>query len=160
MSTIFISDASGNRRVYAELADVNGKTRRSIRQAWFGLGKDIKSTLNRQILDKASKTGREYKVRSRTGRRRMRKHQASAPGQTHANMFGDLRKSRGWKVHGWESMEVGYGVSPRKVPHYAPFVEYGTPKMEPRPSVANAIESERREAEQNFDERMHEEFNQ
>lgn len=158
MSEIEIKGKLENDRVYASIGKVEGKTRRAIRHAWFDLGKALKASANRAILDKKSKSGNVYMIRSRTGSRRRRRHVASAPGQSHANMFGALRKSLGWKVHGYENMEFGYGASPRPVPRYAPFVEYGTSRMEHRPSLHNAIVEEGASAERDFVANMDREF--
>lgn len=116
-------------------------TRQAIRQTFFRLGRDLKSKTNKDILDKASKTGHWYRVRSRLSGR-MRWHRASAPLQTHANLTGDLRRSLGWQVTGTQYLDFGYGVSDRPTPRYAKDVEEGHPArdgswVEPRPSLAN-----------------------
>jgi hypothetical protein len=66
---------------------------------------------------------------------------ASAPGETHANLSGRLRRSIGWKVSGTHEMEWGYGVVQKKdeAPYYAPYVEEGTTRMDARPSLGNAV---------------------
>lgn len=125
-------------------------TQRGIRRGWFDLARDLKATANAEILRKP-KGGRVYLVKTRTGRRR---HVASAPGETHANLKGRLRRSLSWKVRGTDSMDFGYGVSTtsrNEAPPYAPHVEFGTRRMAERPSLENAITATQREAEQNFE---------
>lgn len=127
-----------------ELAADNA--RQAIRQTFFEVGRHLKQKTSKDILDKRSKTGRIYIVRTRTGRKR--KHRASAPYQTHANLSGDLRKSLGWKVYGTDKMEFGYGVT-RYVgdaSSYARRIEEGGTDsrgitIEPRPSLKNNIEN-------------------
>jgi hypothetical protein len=145
-------------RVFAELRNLQGITRRSVRHAWFELGKDLKRTANEEIKRKP-KRGRTYVIRTKSGRRR--RHVASAPGETHANLGGTLRRSLSWKVHGVESMDFGFGVSTsakNEAPVYSPFVEYGTSRMAERPSLNNAINACQATAEQAFEENMHREL--
>lgn len=159
--SISVRAGSGNERVFARLASVEGGTRKAIRGAWFGLGQDLRREASKEILRKP-KGGRTYIVRDRIGRRR--RHVASAPGETHANLTGKLRRSLSWKVHGTESMDFGYGAtiarSQAVAPRYAPFVEFGTRRMAARPSLSNAIDATQADAEQHWEERMFREFNQ
>jgi len=152
MSVSFKEDI-GNRRVYVHIDNLPSRTKRSIRQGFFELGKDLKQTANKEILRKP-KGGRTYIVRGPSGRRR--RHVASAPGETHANLTGKLRRSLGWQVHGAHSMEFGYGVGGagaglKPAPEYAEYVEFGTRKMAARPSLANAIRAVDRNAEKHFE---------
>jgi HK97 gp10 family phage protein len=149
MSIDFIQDRR-NQQIEQLLRDTTANTRRSIRQAFFLLARDLKDTANREIL-KGQKTGRVYTYRTRSGARR--RHQASAPGETHANLTGALRKSIGWQVNGWESLTFGYGVDPRgPAPDYANWVENGSSRMEARPSLQNAMKAVERNAESYFTE--------
>lgn len=149
---IEIKEDKRNQRVFVEILDLSDITRRSIRRAWFALGRDLKRATNAEILRKP-KSGRVYVVRGPSGRRR--RHVASAPGETHANLFGSLRRSLSWKVHGTRSLEFGYGVSTTArnvMPEYGPHVELGTENMEARPSLWNGIKATQRNAEQHFEE--------
>lgn len=150
MITVGVKDRARAERVFASIEDAPNTTRRAIRQAWFDLGIDLKSAASAEILRKP-KGGRVYVVRGPGGRRR--RHVASAPGETHANLTGRLRRSISWKVHGTDSMRFGYGVSTRPsedAPRYDEYVEFGTRRMEPRPSLDNAISEKQRDAERNF----------
>lgn len=158
---ITVRQGRENERVFANLASVEGGTRRAVRQTWFGLGQDLRKEANREILRKP-KGGNTYTVRSRTTGR-PRRHVASAPGETHANLTGDLRRSLSWKVHGHDSMDFGYGLVPgtgRNEPKYSAYVEFGTRRMAARPSLANAIDATQADAEQHWEESMFREFNQ
>jgi len=134
--------------VFVRLYGIQEATRRAIRQSWFTVGKDLQAEANHEIL-KGRKTGRLYSVKGSRGR--SRRHRASAPGETHANLSGRLRRSISWKVHGTDSMDFGYGVSTTQsnaAPDYASFVEFGTSRMDARPSLKNAINATQRSTEQ------------
>ena len=139
-----------NRKVYIKIAGLRDMTRRSIRHGFFALGKDLKLTTNKDILRKP-KSGRTYIRVDRAGRRR--RHVASAPGETHANLTGKTRRSLSWQVYGFKSMEFGYGVSGPPAPDYAEALEFGG-KNEPRPSLQNNINAVNRNSEIYFTERF------
>jgi len=111
-------------------------TERQLRHALFEIGTSYKREANEKIL-RGRKTGRVYVRRIRGGR--TRKHRASAPGETHANLTGALRRSLGWKVSGSRRLMFGYGVT-QDAPVYARNIEV----TKNRPSLANAIRAERR----------------
>lgn len=145
MTMIVVKSDRRNDRVLAQLRNTTQATRRALRQTWFELGTALKREANKEILRKP-KSGRTYIVLSKSGRKR--RHVASAPGETHANLSGDLRRSIGWQVHGTNQLDFGYGVTGgdgsaaargRKSTHYAAFVEFGTSRMAERPSLNNAI---------------------
>lgn len=130
---------------HLELAGATG-TKRALRQAWFEVGRHLTREANREIL-KGRKTGRVYIFRSPSGRRR--RHRASAPGETHANLTGALRKSIGWKMTGARGGDFGYGVAggSRTAPPYAGAIEFGRDDgtIAPRPSLLNAINASERD---------------
>lgn len=148
------SNRSENRRVFRELEETELRTNRAIRMMWFDLGDDLLSSAQREIL-KGRKTGRVYIIRGPSGR--VRRHRASAPGETHANLSGELRKAAGWKVHGNGDMSFGYGLT-RGSPVYDEFVEFGTLRMEARPSLQNAVDAVQGNVQPRFTERMNREF--
>lgn len=122
-------------------------TKRGIRQGFFSLGKDLKASANEDILRKPKK-GRTYIVRGPSGRKR--RHVASAPGESHANLSGKARRSIGWKVYGAERMEFGYGGGPETPPDYVDYLERGTSRMAARPSIGNSVSKNIRNAEVHF----------
>lgn len=141
-----------NRQVFVQMENLQGLTERSIRHGFFALGKDLKITASKQILFKP-KSGRTYIRRDKIGRRR--RHVASAPGETHANMTGAARRSLGWQVTGFKSLEWGYGVSTLHAPpDYVEGLEFGTRRAAPRPSLQNAMRTVNRNAERYFVERF------
>lgn len=141
-----------NRHVFVKAEHIKQLTERAIRHGWFALGRDLRRTANAEIL-RRPKSGRTYYRTDRIGRRR--RHIASAPGETHANMTGAARRSLGWIVRGHRSLEFGYGVStPQPAPEHAVYLERGTSRMEPRPSLRNAIDDVGRNAEIYFTERF------
>lgn len=138
-----------NRRLFINISRIEQLTRNYIRRGFFLLGRDLGATANAEIL-RQPKSGRVYIRRDRAGRRR--RHVASAPGETHANMTGDLRRSLGWRVRGHLSLEFGYGVGGdgvglRGAPEYAAAIEFGSRTLLARPSLRNAINSVNRNGE-------------
>ena len=118
-----------NKQVFAQLDDLDDRTRRGIRQFWFALGKSLLKSFNAAVLKKP-RSGRVYKIRRGSTRRR---HVASQPGETPANISGNYRKSGGYQIRG--AMEMQFGNSA----DYAGFLENGTLKMEERPGLGNSV---------------------
>lgn len=112
--------------------DVNMK--RGIRAGFFAVGSQLKKTAKSQMLEK--KHGRFYRVRGRS-----RRHRASAPGESPANLSGALRGSIGFQIAGADSMQFGAGGRSSGV-NYAKPLEEGTPIMEPRPLLGNAVKAD------------------
>jgi hypothetical protein len=135
-----------NKEVLLRVDQLGKRTAQGIREGFFELAKDLQQTANKEIL-RRPKGGRTYLIRGPSGRRR--RHVASAPGETHANRSGALRRSMGWRVQGGHSMEFGYGVGYRAkpAPEYAVYVEDGTRDMAARPSLGNAVDITARNAE-------------
>jgi len=137
-------EAEENGKTFKLIDRLMGRSNRAIRQMMFLLMEDLHRSANQEIIH-GIKTGRVYRVTtiSKKGNKHRRNHQASAPGETHANLTGALRRSLSWKVHGSDSAEFGYGVSTtgeNEAPEYADYVEFGTDKMEPRPTLKNELE--------------------
>ena len=144
-----------NEAVFLKLSRASRLTEFGIRKAWFAVGKDLIASANKAVL-KRPRQGRVYIVRSPSGRRR--RHRASRPGESHANLTGQLRKSIQWKVRG-RDLDFGYGIAKANAPPYAQFVENGTTRMEARPTLLNAINENRRNAEQHLLNSVVQEFN-
>ncbi len=144
------TESRSNRETYIKIDNLDQVTRRSIRHGFFALGRDLKTTVSKEILRKP-KAGRTYIRKDRAGRRR--RHVASAPGETHANMTGLTRRSLGWQVRGHQSLEFGYGVSGPPAPEYAGALEFGG-KNEPRPSLQNGMKAVERNSILYFTERF------
>jgi hypothetical protein len=127
--------------------------RKTIHSTFHFMGHDLKKKIAADIKDTTNKTGRVYTVRGSKSkglylifdpitatviniyRGRRRRHQSSAPGETHADLTGNLRKSLGWKVSG-KKLQIGYGAG---APDYAE-IEFGYGKVEARPSIGNRVE--------------------
>ena len=134
-----------SKKTLAFIENYSENTRQAIRQTFFHMGNELKKKANAAILDKTTKTGRWYRV-YRNGRRFW--HQASAPGETHANLSGALRRSLSYQIQGTSVLEFGYGVANDMkgppAPEYARRIEeggYGSHKtyIAPRPSLKNAV---------------------
>jgi len=122
--------------------------RQALRQTFFFMGKTLKTKTRKAITSKKGKTGHVYFIKRtvKSGKNKgaavRRRHRASAPGETHANLSGKLRDSIGWQVHGTNSLEFGYGVEPSKpAPEHASIeFEHNGQKANARPSLRNNIE--------------------
>lgn len=126
-----------SKRVIEKLIGLDNLTKQGIRQGMFDSGHGLIKNASDEILRKP-KSGRVYYfTNKKTGRRR--RHVASAPGETHANLTGAARRSLSFKIQGVTSFEFGYGVSggTHKAPVYVERLE------DTRPSLNNAIISER-----------------
>ncbi len=133
---IEIIDAEGNKKFIRSATRIKFNTDFGIQKALFNAGKDLRDTFNQQILDKSTKTGRIYIIHDRLGRKR--RHQASASGESPANLSGNYRRSIGFNVNG--SNELRFGNSAK----YAGFLELGTSRMLKRPGLGNAVDANER----------------
>ena len=142
-----------SRRVILRIVNLPRATRRGMTQGWQQLGESLRRDADRDIL-RHPKSGRLYRVRTgRAGRGPLRRHRASAPGETHANITGRARRSLSWKAGGADEMVFGYGVGSNRrgnPPVYAKMLEFGTRRMDARPSLQNAIRGNIRNAQTYF----------
>ena len=158
MSAIGFQSDLGNKKIFRSIERIQPKSRIAVRKAWFEIGKDLKNEANTEIK-RRPKSGRTYYIRTKNGR--YKRHVASAPGETHANLNGKLRKSVSWKVHGYFRMDFGYGFATganNRAPDYDSFVEDGTKNMKPRPSMGNAVRKIQRTATVEFHRQIAREF--
>lgn len=77
-----------------------------------------------------------YKGGGRTYQRRSVMHQASAPGEPPATDTGRLRASYRRRSHGRFTRDVYSGVE------YAPYLEFGTRRIKPRPHLKPSWDEE------------------
>lgn len=151
--TITFTPSKNMDRTFVKLKSSAVITERGIRKAWFKVGQDVKRRANAEILRKP-KGGKTYIIRTAGGRKR--RHVASKAGETHANLSGALRRSIEWRVRG-DQLDFGYGVV-KTAPEYASFVEEGTGRMGARPTLRNAINDTKRNAEQHLRDAVEKEF--
>ncbi len=152
-----------NKKVFKQMETILPRTQKAIMESWFALGRDLKNEANREML-RSPKSGRTYIIRTKSGR--ARRHVASAPGETHANLSGKLRRSVSWKVHGHTRMDFGYGFSTtsgNRAPIYDAVIEDGYDfgdgrKIEPRPSIENAVKKAQRNTNDHFRREMLKQF--
>lgn len=135
-----IVDAAGNSRAIESALNIAANTRFGVERALWQSGKDINAEFNRQVLAK-DKSGKLYLVRRGRTKRR---HRASAPGQTAANISGNYRKSRDFNVDGAHQLTIGNTAK------YAGFLELGTSRMKARPGLANSIKASERDIIRNL----------
>jgi len=138
-----------------KLFQIEKLTKRALYHVWHEVGKDLEDSAKKEIL-RHPKAGRKYVIRSRSGRRR--RHIASAPGETHAEITGKLRRSIGRKVTGWQKLDFGYIQRPPEDPQYGEFLEFGTSRMAARPTLLNAINDQSHQIEKHFATAMKKEF--
>jgi HK97 gp10 family phage protein len=133
-----------SRRAVMKIKGLKRLTKEGVELAAWKSARGLRKATSDEILKKP-KGGRVYVTRNAAGRRR--RHRASAPGETHANFSGKLRRSSDFKVNSRE-IEFGYMDNP---PDYAEHVEFGTKRMKPRPSLRNGIKGQRRNFQNNFE---------
>jgi len=96
-------------------------------------GKMLRKETQKQIRDRSQKSGKLYKYKSRYIR-------ASAPGEYPANRSGNLARSIGFDVNGFN---LYFGA--RNPAFYAKFLDKGTRKMRPRPFLDRTVQKEKLE---------------
>lgn len=138
-----IREAGSNNKIFGRIRGMDSATRRGLRQGFFQIGWDLKRTANRQILSK-KKSGRTYLIRRGKTRRR---HIASAPGESPANLSGKYRRSIGFKIQG--TFKLIFGAGGTGVP-YAKYLEKGTRNMKARPGLGNSVKANERNMRQHF----------
>lgn len=108
-----------------------------------------------QELFRMPKSGRFYRIGStptkkdKAAGRNFRAHQASAPGEAPAKMFGHLSRSVTHQITETEnSFDLDIGPSAQSGrDDIAGMLEFGTSKMAPRPAWRPALEAVARESE-------------
>lgn len=125
----------GHKGAREMLENMPANAQRGIERAFWRVGRDLKSEVDRQVL-RTPKRGKVYKI----GRRF---HRASAEGQSHANLSGTLRKSVGFTVGGGE-LVFGYGGGRIRAPKYAAAIELGRrdKTIKARPTLRHSIDNE------------------
>ena len=132
-----------NQKAFDSITLAPRNTQRAIELSFYHIGRDHMAELSRQMLKK-DKKGRTYIRRIKGGARR--RHVASAPGQTAANRTGRMRRARSFKLRGSDQLEFGIEGVP-----YAAFLERGTRRMSPRPSLGNTVKTQQKNAENAFE---------
>lgn len=147
--TGFVLKAS-SKRVIKEIIGLDNLTKQGINQGMSDSGNALIKRASTEILRKP-KSGRTYFIRNKRGRRR--KHVASAPGETHANLTGATRRSLSFKLKDATSFDFGYGVSGGNV---AP--EYAAQLESTRPSLQNAVKDQEQKMVQHFERQILRQF--
>lgn len=140
---IKIEGCPENAKAFASIRNIAKHTKSGIRKAWYDLGKDLKQDAKKFITD-PPKTGRVY---TRRVNGRIIRHQASAAGESPANMTGNLRNSVGYNVS--PSNEITFGAGNNEVP-YAKRLELGDSKVKQRPYLIRSIDANEGEAYQHL----------
>jgi hypothetical protein len=130
---IEVKEDTTNRKAQFIIDNTITLTKRGIRQGFYQVGKQLKASANKDILAK-DKTGVVYLIRRGKVRR---KHRASAPGQTFANLSGAARRQLGYDVNGTSDLEFGF----RKNSNTDPYTKVLETSLN-RPALGNAVKKE------------------
>ena len=146
------------RKVILKITNLGKLVKAGVEHGAWTSSRGLQAATSKEIL-KRPKGGRVYVTRTRSGARR--RHTASAPGETHANLSGAMRRSLGFTVSATE-IEFGYGVTKNNAPEYAEAIEFGRRDgtIKPRPSLQNGIKGERRNFQNNFEREIGERLGQ
>lgn len=140
-----LEEGDSNKKAFKSILNAPKKTQKAIRQSFFKIGKDLTDELSRQMLAK-DQTGTVYIRRAKGGG--IRRHRASASGETPANDIGTMRKARGFLLKGSDQLE--FGIQAGKGADYAKWLEGGTKRMDKRPGLGNTVKAIDRNAENEF----------
>ncbi len=130
--SFILKEDPGNRKAEFQIDNTIQLTKRGIRQGFYNVGKNLKASANKDILAK-DKTGIIRIIRRGKVRRR---HQASAPGQTFANLSGAARRTLGFDVRGGSELEFGFRKNQETF--YTKILETSLN----RPALGNAVKKE------------------
>ncbi len=122
-----------NRKAEFQIDNTILLTKKGIRQGFYNVGRLLKSSANKDILAK-DKTGIVYRVKRG---KVIRRHRASAPGQTFANLSGAARRTLGFDVVGADHLEFGFRKNAETF--YTKLLE----TIMNRPALGNAVQKER-----------------
>ena len=128
---IAIRPSTQNKKVFIQIVRIKPGVQRDLRHALTEVLRE-NTQHSQKLIKNPPKTGRIYKFRGRD-------HQASAPGQPPADRSGDLRKTSGYRVYGWERGEFG-----DRMP-YGVFLEDGTRRMRKRPHIVRTVREKERD---------------
>ena len=130
----------GHRKMIIDLGNLDRDTKYGIGRGFYKLGKSLRATANKQILERP-KTGKTYIVRRGPTGRRFR-HIASARGESFANSSGAARRTLGFDVSGSESLEFGFKKNANT--DYVKYLE--DEESLNRPALKNSVKSNQRNA--------------
>lgn len=132
---IKIVPSKNNRIAWASIRRLQTEYKTGVRLGFEQAAASHQRTIKKELNDKEAKRGRLYLKRLEG---RLVRHRASAAGQTAATFTGNYERLVGVKVNGADTMRFGDSAV------YARFLEEGTSRMEPRPSLGNTVKKEYR----------------
>ena len=135
--TFKIKEGRDNRKIELQIKGNDKHTVRGIRQAFYFLGRDLRATANKNILE-LPRFGRPEKFRGRSRR-------ASLPGESFANRSGDARKQLGFNVKGGDQLEFGFRSDASTL--YTKILE----EQKDRPTLLIATRSNQKNAREHFE---------
>ena len=124
-----------NRKAEFHINNTVVLTERGIRQGFYHVGKLLKASASAAILAK-DKTGVIRRIRRG---KVIRRHQASASGESFANLSGAARRQLGYDVKGSTELEFGFRNN-SETDEYTERLE--NPKKLNRPALGNAVKKE------------------
>lgn len=131
--TVEIKPAKGTVNIHMDVHGHLCKHKVALKNALNGIGSEVVNLTSRYIHN-GPKTGRVYNFRGS-------EHQASAPGESPASRTGRLARSGDYEVRNHQEMTVGLSED------YAKYLEDGTRRMKPRPSLGRAVRAKARDTE-------------
>lgn len=150
-----VKEANNNAKIFLEIQNLKKLHSTAIRKGLYDVGKAlVKDAVN--FINEKPKTGRTYIVRLGFGGKelkKLKKHTASAAGESPAVITGKERDSVDFLVHGDERLEFGIN-SDRKGVKYSKFKEYkdlvamtgkGSKYIEPRPFISKSYQKNKAE---------------
>lgn len=149
---IIVKEDPENAKTLKFLYEMPVELTTAIRQAFYISGKELVSTLNKDM--RAPKSGQSYKVYRGIGGGKLKKpriHIASAPSEVPAIVTGKFRKSVAFQVRGNRALEFGADES---APEYAEYLEKGTSKMEARKPFERTVQKNKEKIKSNIDIRL------
>lgn len=141
MFKLEITSPESTKRAIESAENIAANTHFGVEKGLWKSGKDLLGEFRRQVLAK-DKTGKIYFRRDKAGRRR--RHVASGPGQTPANITGAYRKGASFSVR--SGNELAFGNDDPK----SYYLELGTTRMRKRPGLKNAIRATERDLIRNL----------
>ncbi len=140
-----IIEGKDNKVIYKKIANIKKDMEKAINLAFLNIADLWKQQVDFDLNDKASKTGTIYLVESPTGETFL--HQASAPGEAPATMFGNLERSIRTEIGGQDMLKLQAG-NQTNAP-YAEKLELGLGIAE-RPYMIKAIHDIERDTQKYF----------
>jgi hypothetical protein len=140
-----------NNQAFSSFNKFLSKSQTNIRNGMKIVGSSLVSEARQSTMRPKTGIIREIKIFTASGKIKYKKHQASAPGESHAKITGKLGNTIKSQVDP-NGMTFGYKFTPQT--HYGVDLELGTAMVKSRPTLGNAVKVKQQETfntiKQNF----------